>query len=431
VTPESDTILTSGWTVNPYDLNYYPLSAGITLPYGAGLFLDAEPVGNNETIPTQLAAATGTLLFTDSAGQTSTQPLEVDGVAEWGNGNFAPGSHSVSVSYAGDASYKSSSVSNAFTFTILKGSTILKVIPLTTQVAPGGQVAVDVQLYTGYQPLLGTLPTGTVVVQLGTTTINATLSSYGTVGNAYLETEIVFANVPAGILPLTATYSGDANWLGTSANGGTVVALSYLLSPTVTLSPNTTTIIPGQSTNFTATVSGPNGKAVPTGTVTLESDDQKYEASSVLTIGSASSTASFNVPANALMNGTNTLVAVYSGDTNYTVGASTPSTVNVSEADFRMTLLNTSLVVPVGGSQVTTLVITPINGFSGPVSVTASAGVGLDIEFANITPNVSVPYSDTTTIYAANSLYPWTFPIVISGIGGGHMHTVMIYALIH
>ncbi len=431
VTPESDYILSSGWAVNPYDLNYYPLSAGITLPYGAGLFLDAEPIGTNEKIPTQLAAATGTLVFTDTAGPTSTQPIEVDGVAEWANGNFGPGPHSVSVSYGGDASYKPSNASNVFTFNILKGSTILKVIPLTTQVAPGGSVAVDVQLYTGYQPLLGTLPTGTVVVQLGTTTINATMSSYGTVGNAYLETEIVFANVPAGILPLTATYSGDANWLGTSANGGTVVALSYLMSPTVTLAPNTTTIIPGQSTNFTATVSGGSGKSVPTGRVTLESDDQNYEASLALTVGSSSSTAIFNVPANALQNGTNTLVAVYSGDTNYTVGASTPSTVNVNEGDFRMTLLNTSLDIPAGGSQVTTLVITPVNGYSGPVSVTASAGVGLDIEFSAITPNVSAPYNDTVTIYTASTLNPWTYPVLISGIGGGHMHTVMIYVLAH
>lgn len=431
VTPESDYILTSGWAVNPYDLNYYPLSAGITLPYGAGLFLDAEPVGENETIPTQLAAATGTLVFTDSAGPTSTQPLEVSGVAEWANGNFAPGTHSIGVSYAGDASYKSSNVNGAFTFTILKGSTILKLIPLATEVAPAGSVAVDVQLYTGYQPLLGTLPTGTVAVTLGNTTINASLSSYGTVGNAYLETVVNFTNLPAGILPLTATYAGDSNWLPSGANGGTVVALSYLLSPTVTLSPSTSTIIPGQTAAFTTTVTGASGKAIPTGSITLESDDQSYEATSALTIGASSSTATFNVPANSLLNGVNTLVAVYSGDTNYTPGASTPSTVDVNEADFRMTLLNTSVDIPAGSSATTTLVITPINGFSGPVSVTASAGVGLDIEFAAITPNITALYNDATTIYTTSGLSPWTYPVLISGIGGGHMHTVMIYVLAH
>jgi hypothetical protein len=431
VSPESDYILGAGWVLNPYDLNFYPMQSGITLPYGAEIYLDAEVFGVNESFPNQLAAATGSITFTDSAGSSSVHPIEVNGIAEWAGGNFSPATHNISLSYAGDASFKSSSASNAFTFSILKGNTILKIVPLSGEVAPGGSMTVDVQLYMGYQPLLGSLPSGTVAVTLGATTQNATLSAYGTSGNQYLEGILTFTNLPAGILPLTATYAGDTNWLASAANGGTVVSLSTLLPPTVTLSPSTTTIAPAQSANFTATVTGPNGKPIPTGSVTLEADDETWQLKQSLTVGANSSTTTFTVPANALLNGNNTLVAVYSGDVNYTPGASPASTLNVNESDFRLSLLNSSLDIAPGGSAQTTLVITPVNGFTGPVSVTASAGVGLDIEFANITPNITAPYNDTTTIYASNSLYDWTFPVLISGIGGGHMHTIMIYVLLH
>jgi hypothetical protein len=237
--------------------------------------------------------------------------------------------------------------------------------------------------------------------------------------------------VVAGILPLTASYAGDTNWLGTSANGGTVVSLSTLSTPTITITPASATIAPAQTQNYTVIVSGKSGNPIPTGTVTIESDDGSYQTQQTLTAGSTYSAAWFTVPATALQNGNNTLVAVYSGDSHYTAGASTPALLNVNEADFQMTLLNTSLNIAAGKSASTTLVITPINGFTGTVSVTASAGVGLDIEPAVINPSVSGVYNDMLTIYTSSSLSPWTYPVLISGTGGGHMHTVMIYVLAH
>ena len=43
VTPENNTLTVSGWTLNPYDLYLYPLSSGISLPYGAQIFLKRNP----------------------------------------------------------------------------------------------------------------------------------------------------------------------------------------------------------------------------------------------------------------------------------------------------------------------------------------------------------------------------------------------------
>jgi subtilase family serine protease len=128
VTPENDTLAATGWAWNPYDLNLYALSSGITLPYGAQIFLDAQPVSANATIASESTPATGTVTFTDKLGSatiTSTQPLNAAGLAEWSTGVFAPGSHTVSESYSGDPSYNPSAAAAAASFTVIPGRALL------------------------------------------------------------------------------------------------------------------------------------------------------------------------------------------------------------------------------------------------------------------------------------------------------------------
>ena len=237
VTPEAGTLTPTGWAWNPYDLNLYPLSPGITLPYGAQIFLDAQLLSAH-AFAGQSTPATGTVTFTDKSGSStasSIQPMNITGIAEWATGVFKPGSHTVSESYSGDPSYNPAALPRAAAFTVIPGSTSLKVTPLVASVAAGATVAVDVQLATGYLPLYGTLPTGSVTVTLGGKSAKGALQPFGPTGNANLEAILSFTNVPAGILPVTASYPGDANWLPSSANGGTVIALSTRLTPAVAL----------------------------------------------------------------------------------------------------------------------------------------------------------------------------------------------------
>jgi len=112
---------------------------------------------------------------------------------------------------------------------VIQGSTSLTVKPLVTSVAAGASVAVDVVLATGYLSLYGTLPGGNVTVTLGSQSITAPWQPFGATGNASLEAVVTFTNVPAGILPLMAYYAGDSNWLGSAANGGTVISLASKL----------------------------------------------------------------------------------------------------------------------------------------------------------------------------------------------------------
>ncbi len=98
----------------------------MSVPYGAQIYLDAQPVSSNATISTQPTPATGTVTFTDTIGSattTSTQPLNAAGMAEWSTGVFAPGSHAISESYSGDPSYNPSAAASAVSFTVVQGST--------------------------------------------------------------------------------------------------------------------------------------------------------------------------------------------------------------------------------------------------------------------------------------------------------------------
>jgi hypothetical protein len=425
VIPENNTLSVSGWTWNPYDLYMYPLSPGITLPYGAEIFLDAQPMSTNAMLANQPTAATGTVLFSDKSGTaviTSTQPLNAAGVAEWSTGTFAPGNHVVSESYSGDPSYNASSAANAATFTVIPGSTSLSVAPLVRTVAAGASIAADLQLATGYMPLYGNPPGGTVTVKLGSQSQTVPWQSLGATGNATLGAVVTFSNVASGILPLTASYGGDANWLGSSANGGTVIALSSKLTATVALTSSSTTPAPGQSIALTATVSGPSTQPAPTGSVVFMSQDQTLYQVVTLRAGKAA----LSLPEYSGANGSNIITAVYQGDVNYNSGTSNAVSVNVAKQDFSITTLNPQVEIPLTMSGTSTLALTSINGFSGAVNLTASAPTTITVALAAASPVVSGSITDVVTISVAKQMVSGIYPVVITASGGGHVHTVQI-----
>jgi len=425
VTPENNMLAATGWAWNPSDLNIYTLSSGITLPYGAQVFLDAQPVSANATIPTESTPATGTVTFTDRLGSatiTATQPLNAAGMAEWSTGVFPPGNHTVSESYSGDPSYNPSTAATAASFTVIPGSTSLTVKPLVSSVASGASVAVDVILVTSYLSLYGTLPTGNVTVTLGSQSIAAPWQFYGATGNSSLEAVVTFNNVPAGVLPLIASYAGDSNWLGSAANGGTVISQASKLTPTATLTSSLASPAPGQTFTLTATVAGPSGKPTPTGTVDFLADGQSFSAF----ISLSSGTATLAIPGYAAANGTNIFTAVYQGDANYNSAASNVVNVAIAQSDFSLTTQNSEVQISPSGSGISTVALAPINGFSGTVTLTASAPAGLTVTPAAASLALSAPDTDVLTLKVAAATASGIYPLTITASGGGHVHTAQI-----
>jgi hypothetical protein len=425
ITPESDTLAATGWALYPSDLTLYQLSPGNSLPYGAQIFLDAQPVSSNATISTQSTPATGTVTFTDtfaSTVTTTTQPLNAAGIAEWPTGVFAPGSHSISESYSGDPSYNPSAAASAASFTVIQGSTNLTVKPLVTSVAAGSSVAVDVQLNTGYLPLYGSLPTGNVIVRLGSQTATGTWQPHGPAGAAILEAVVTFTNVPAGAFPVSATYAGDSNWMGSSAIGATVIAKASKLTPAVKLTTSLANPAPSQNFTLTATVAGPSGSPTPTGKVAFLSDSQSINITATLTKGAVSLT----LPGYDLANGTNIFTAVYQDDKNYTSAASNAVNITFAQSDFSLTTLNAELQISRSGSGISVLALSPVNGFSGSVALTSSAPAGIKVTPAAATLSLSAPATDALVISVAASMATGIYPLTITASGGGHIHTAQI-----
>ncbi len=429
VTPEADTLYASGWAWNPYDLYLYPLSPGMTVPYGAQILLDSQPLSGNATLGGLSQPATGYVTYTDTVGTSVTatqQPVNALGVAEWETGVFAVGSHTVAESYSGDASYKASTAPMAASFTVVPGTTTLRGGPLVTSVAAGGSVSVDVQLWTWYLPLYGKLPSGNVLVWLGSKSQSVAWGAFGTTGDGLLEAVVTFtgASVPAGILPAGASYAGDGNWQGTQVNFPPVIALSPSLTPVVKLASTVANPLPAQLFTLTATVTGASGKAAPSGAVVFYGDDENILGEGPLLNGICQ----VQLAGSAFPNGTSAVYAVYDGDANYNATGSNVVILRVAEPDFSLTALKAELTVAAGGSGGVTLVMRSLNAFNGVITLAATVPAGITTTLAAPAPTVLGRTTDALTVNVAAGVKAGIYPVVVTGssAGGAIVHDALI-----
>jgi hypothetical protein len=139
---------------------------------------------------------------------------------------------------------------------------------------------------------------------------NVTLGTVavGAGGRATLTTSFA----AAGAHPITAVYSGDATF------GGSSRALTERVNAVTNSKPTTTALVAsanpvtaGKAVTFTATVSGPTGTDTPTGTVTFFVGNQAVARVTLGANGQARIRGSFSRA------GRFTIRAVYSSDANF------------------------------------------------------------------------------------------------------------------
>lgn len=185
-----------------------------------------------------------------------------------------------------------------------------------SKITPAVTVTPAAPTITTAQPLAVTVtvsgsggsPTGAVTLTSG---------SYSS-GPAALTNGSAVINISAGTLPagsntLTATYSPDAAGAGVfnGASGTAIVTVTApaLITPSITLSPSSSSITTAQSVTVTIGVSGGSGNPTPTGSVNLTSGSY---SSAVTALSSGS--ASIVISAGSLSAGNNTLNATYTPD---------------------------------------------------------------------------------------------------------------------
>ena len=244
--------------------------------------------------PTIDPAATGTITFGDG-GPPPTVTLGVatlvNGAASFTTSNLSAGTHALSATYSGDDNFVSSGTSIAQVVKVASTTALT-----ATPAAPVYGQAVQLTASVAPATATGTVQFLDGATALGTVTVSG--------GAAVLSVP----SFSAGTHSLTATYSGDATYGGSTSAAVAVTVIKA--TSTIAISSSLNPSPAGQAITFTIALTPANA----TGTVQL------LDGATVL----ASLSASTKTASITLAVGPHTVTAVYSGDPNFAGATSTP-----------------------------------------------------------------------------------------------------------
>lgn len=205
--------------------------------------------------------------------------------------------------------------------------------------------------------------------------------------------------------------------------GGTSVAIS-------TTAP--ATVYEGASVSFTATVTPSSSLGAVNFLSSVNGGASTSIGTSMLNVPYPPTTTGTTVfTTTSLPVGTNSVTATYEGDASSS-GATSPTAASVTVAvPFTVSFLPTSLSVAAGANAVTVLTVTPMNGFSGAVQFSCSAGLptGASCSFPNsgiVQLNGTTAQTITLTVATLpNMALVSASPITITGTASGSSPAVV------
>jgi hypothetical protein len=302
---------------------------------------------------------TGMVTFLDGTTTLGTGTLS-GGTATFTTSTLIIGAHSITAMYSGDANF-ATSTSTALTQTVNKVATTTTVTGAPNPAMQGQAVTFTATIS---PTMIGsTTASGMVTFMDGTTTLGT-----GTISNG--TATFTTSTLTVGTHTITAVYSGDSNFAGSTSGVFTqVVNSSTSTATTTTLASSVNPSNLGQSVTFTATVMPNSGTGTPTGTVTF-SDGSVTLGTGTLSGGRATFTTA------ALAGGTHTITALYGGDSTFAGSISTPLTQTVTKATTTTTLTGTPNPSTQGHAVTFTATISPttVGSFSATGTVTFMDG---------------------------------------------------------
>ncbi|HLZ70038.1 MAG TPA: Ig-like domain-containing protein [Dehalococcoidia bacterium] len=316
-------------------------SQGTTVPPGAVQFdLDGSPIAACSAATLVNAAATCTL------------------------GTLAVGAHSFQAVYAGGGSYNGST-SATLPLTVIQAATATTLTSSPSTTVFGQAVTFTATVTAATSGAVA--PTGNVSFSEG-----AVLLGSGTVANG--TATFTTSALSAGTHTITATYSGDTNFLTSTVNFAQTVGQA---STAVALSTSGSPSLFGQTVTFTATVTPvAPGAGTPTGSVSF-SDGTTPLGTGTVANGVATFTTS------TLTAGSHPITAVYNGDASFAGSTSSALTQQITSPP-AVVSVSSSLSPSVFGQNVT-------------LTATLSPGAG-----GLPTPTGSVTFAEGSTVLAAN-----------------------------
>jgi hypothetical protein len=366
VSPESSTTSLRSLLYNPSSGTTSTVPNNATYPYGAFFLLRADVAGVSGQ-----GSATGNILLTDSGVSLDGGIFRLNSTSNTEDlaRALVPGTHVITAAYSGDASFNAST-SSPITIFITKGQTSSALQVSNPILSAAGTLILTAQVNargfgaSSQQGFGAAAPGGSVSFTSG----NLNLGTGNLNQNNYpafsTDSGTVSITVPANLLSIgsntiTASYAGDANYTSSVSPLVTVIVTGSTQVASVTsLSLSASTVVPGGSYNFTATVAPgspqPNGSQ-PTGSVIFTSDGQPIGQAATLSFGIATTSGS----SLSIASGAHMIAAIYSGDGNYQSSISAP-------APF--------IVGAVNLPSITTIVVTPASVVQG-MAVTVAASI--------------------------------------------------------
>ena len=367
----------TGTALSNVSLSISPVVPNATYNPSAAVTLTAsvvDPLGNgvpSQTVTFMNGATHTALPSTPSAPSTVT--LDAAGRASFsfnlGAAFTSPGSYNLVAQYSGDTIYAGPVLSARMYITTEQSSTALSVAPSITSgtLAFNSTITVNVTAgvsSTSASPAGSAPPTGQVTLQVAggpvASSYTATLVTSNGITTATFPS-VTFSS--AGQFALQATYPGDTNY--TAATSTPVTVTVTQATPVVVVTPSTISPSPAGTLTLTATVTPPGTGAVqPTGTVTFMLDGAVV--GSPQAINATSLTPNITIPSPSL--GTHTVLAIYSGDTNYATASSTAVTITVAQVTPTALTLTPATATPPPDSflQLTARLATTISGTISP-----------------------------------------------------------------
>ncbi len=340
-----------------------------------------SPVTFTATVPSGgTAAATGTVSFLDNGTKIGTGTLQgTPGAATLTIATLIVGKHSVTASYPGDT-YNGPSISLPVSQVVNRAQTSTSATAAPSPGIAGGPetIAATVQVIVG-----AATPAGTVTFTSGSTQLGSAPLSSGTATITLALTQ--------GTYQIVATFSGDANDLGSASAAMPLTVVQATTQTALTVSPNQALV--QAPITFTAKVAGNGG--TPTGSVNFLANGNAIGAASVNASGKAAITTS------TLAAGIYSITAVYAGDANDGSSASAAVPLTVSLATTTTALTATPDPALVGSSITMTAKVTG-NGRSPTGSINFLAN-------GNIIAASTM--SGETASFTTSTLAPGTYAI--------------------
>ncbi len=277
------------------------------------------PVTFTATLTSPGITPSGSISFLDGNTSIGTTTLNSSGVGQITTASLALGSHTITVSYAGDTN-NAPGTSGNLTQVVKNGTTVL------LQSSNNPSSAQSPVTFTANAVAVSGTATGLITFLDGSNSIGtANLDSSGA---ATLTT----SNLGVGSHRITASYSGDANSLGNTS--GPVTQIVQKSSSATTLSSSNTDSTFSIGVTFTATVTSQTA-GIPTGTVSFMDGSSTVGTTPLNASGVATLTTG------TLAVGSHSLTSVYSGDSNSSISTS-PTVAQTVEKITTSTVLSSS-----------------------------------------------------------------------------------------